>query len=73
MGNDLQGRIKRVAGSQKRWAAATGMSAENVTRILKGKYPVPEWWEAMLELLEALPPKDWPERWTEADHKRTRR
>jgi lambda repressor-like predicted transcriptional regulator len=63
MGNDLKSRIKRVAGSQLRWAEATGMSAENVSRILAGKYPVPEWWIALLELLEALPPKDWPKRW----------
>lgn len=63
MSNDVKDRIKRVVGSQKRWADGTGMSAENISRILKGKYPIPEWWLAMLELLESLPHKDWPKRW----------
>ena len=63
MGNDVKSRIKRVVGSQKRWADATGMSPENISRILSGKYPTPEWWLAMLELLESLPNKDWPKRW----------
>jgi hypothetical protein len=39
------------------------MSPENVSRILAGKYPVPEWWEALLEALERLPARDMPERW----------
>lgn len=63
MGRDLRARIKQIAGSQQRWAEATGMSAENVSRILAGKYPVPEWWLALLETLERLPPNEWPERW----------
>lgn len=36
---------------------------EHVSRIACGKSPVPEYMEAIAELLEALPFKDWPERW----------
>lgn len=63
MGNDIQQRIRSVVGSQGRWARATGMTAEQISRVMTGKHPVPKWWEPMLDLLEAIPPKDWPERW----------
>lgn len=63
MGNDLRARIKLAAGSQVRWANATGQSVEHVSRVIAGKYQVPEWWLAMLELLEQTPPKDLPKRW----------
>ena len=63
MGHDLKSRIRNTVGSQKAWADATGMSFEQVSRILAGAHPVPEWWLALLELLERLPIKDWPDRW----------
>ncbi|HNI20774.1 MAG TPA: hypothetical protein PLS35_18785 [Nitrospira sp.] len=63
MAGSIRDRVRRAAGSQKTWAEATGQNVEHVSRIINGKYPVPEWWEAMLELLEALPPKDRPNRW----------
>lgn len=64
MANDIRERVKRIAKSQRQWADATGQNYEHVSRIMTGRYDVPDWWEPMVELLEALPPKDWPERWT---------
>lgn len=39
------------------------MSREQVSRISTGKNKVPGYMVAVAELLEALPPKDWPDRW----------
>ena len=44
-------------------AKALDLSVEQVSRIASGKSPVPAYVTAIAELLEALPPKDWPERW----------
>lgn len=63
MSTDIKRRIRALAGTQAKWAEATGSAKEHVSRVMTGKYPVPEWWEAMAELLEALPRKDWPDRW----------
>lgn len=63
MANDIKERIRRAVGSQKLWAEATGQNVEHVSRIVNGKYPVPEWWDAVLELLEVTRPIDRPERW----------
>ena len=62
MSNGLD-RLKRLIGSQSRIAAALGLSQEQVSRISTGKSPVPEYFDAIAELLEATPPKNWPERW----------
>lgn len=64
-------RIIRAVGSQKAWAEATGQTPENVSRIVSGKQPEPEWWSAMLELLELIPRGALPKRWwaQEADAK----
>jgi hypothetical protein len=63
MSNDLRRRVLNIAGSQAHWAEVTGMSKEHVSRVMGGHYPPPAWWEPMVELLERLPRKDWPERW----------
>ena len=56
-------RLRTLLGSQTRIADALGISREQVSRIATGKSPVPEYMAAIVELLEALPPKDWPKRW----------
>ncbi len=56
-------RLRSMLGSQAKVARALGMTDEQVSRISRGKYPVPEYMAAVAELLEALPIKDWPERW----------
>lgn len=60
---DAMHTLRRLVGSQVRIAEALGLSAEHVSRMATGKLPVPPYVEAVAELLEALPPKDWPERW----------
>jgi transcriptional regulator with XRE-family HTH domain len=62
MSNGLD-RIKALIGPQTRIATALGLTVEQVSRIANGKSPVPPYMDAVAELLEALPPKDWPERW----------
>jgi len=56
-------RLKALLGSQQRIAKALGLSEEQVSRISRGKSPSPVYMEAIAELLEQTPPKDWPERW----------
>ena len=56
-------RLRSLAGAQSKIAEALGLSQEQVSRIATGKSPVPEYMAAVAELLEALPPKDWPARW----------
>lgn len=56
-------KLRNLVGSQARIARALGMTQEQVSRISTGKSPVPTYIGAVTELLEALPPKDWPERW----------
>jgi hypothetical protein len=63
MSHDIKARVLKVAGTQKKWAEATGANVEHVSRVLSGKYPVPEWWFALLEFLETTAPQDWPDRW----------
>jgi transcriptional regulator with XRE-family HTH domain len=48
---------------QQRIADALDLSKEQVSRIARGKSPVPTYMEAVAELLERLPPEKWPERW----------
>lgn len=56
-------RLKRLLGSQAKVADAFELTEKQVSRIATGKSPVPPYMEAVAELLEAMPPKDWPERW----------
>lgn len=52
-----------MLGSQANVARAIGLTTAQVSRIARGKSPVPQYMEAIAELLEAIPIKDWPERW----------
>ena len=63
MSNDLDKLKRLVGGSQTRLAHALGVTPEHVSRMATGKKSSPEYVAAIVELLEALPPKDWPERW----------
>lgn len=56
-------RLRKLVGSQAGVARALELTPKQVSRISTGKSPVPPYMEAVAELLEALPPKDWPERW----------
>lgn len=67
---DALGKLRRIAGSQAKVAEALGMTTKQVSRIATGKSKVPGYMVAIAELLEALPPKDWPERWKADDRKR---
>lgn len=67
MGNDVY-RLKTLLGSQVRIAEALGLSPEHVSRLINGSVKMPEYIPAIVELLEALPRKDWPERF-ESDRK----
>lgn len=60
---DTKTRIIRAVGSLKAWAQATGQTPENVSRVVNGKQPEPEWWDAVLELLEIIPRGQLPKRW----------
>ena len=50
-------------GTRTRLARALGYRREHVGKILNGDEPMPEHMKAILELLEKLPPDEWPERW----------
>ena len=56
-------RLRNLLGSQARIARALGMTVEHVSRIANGQREEPEYLTAFAELLESMPPKDWPERW----------
>lgn len=56
-------RLRKLVGPQAKIAEALEMSREQVSRIATGKSKVPGYMTAVAELLEALPPKDWPDRW----------
>jgi transcriptional regulator with XRE-family HTH domain len=56
-------RLRNLLGSQAHIAKALGMTVEHVSRIATGAREEPEYLTAIAELLEALPPKDWPKRW----------
>jgi plasmid maintenance system antidote protein VapI len=60
---DALDRLKRVAGSYKALADALDLSPEHVSRMVNGRTTVPEYIVALAELLDVLPPKDWPARW----------
>jgi DNA-binding transcriptional regulator YdaS (Cro superfamily) len=56
-------RLYAIVGSQKRIADALGLTKEHVSRIANGHKKVPEYIDAVAELLERTPPQDWPARW----------
>ena len=56
-------KLYAIVGSQRRIAEALGLTKEHVSRIATGKKNVPEYIEAVAELLERTPPQDWPARW----------
>jgi len=56
-------RLRTLLGSQARIARALGMTTEHVSRMATGQREEPEYLTAFAELLEAMPPKDWPKRW----------
>lgn len=55
--------LVRAAGSQRKLAAAVGVTEEHISRWGKGKYPIPDWVLAMAELIDQTHQRDWPERW----------
>lgn len=52
-------------GSTAKLARATGRHPSHLHRIWAGKRPVPVDLIVVAELLEALPPERWPDRWRE--------
>lgn len=63
MSNDFEV-LKRVyGGKQAALAEILGLTQEHASRVATGKKPVPTYVSLIVELLEALPYKDWPERW----------
>ena len=71
--SDALGRLRSLLGSQARIADALGLTREQVSRIATGKSPEPEYIVAIAELLESLPTKDWPERWSGIEKGRKRK
>lgn len=51
--------------SYARIGRALSISPQHISRMATGSRPTPIYIEAIIELLERLPPKDWPARWTE--------
>jgi transcriptional regulator with XRE-family HTH domain len=56
-------RLHALIRPQQRIADALNLSKEQVSRIARGRSPVPKYMEALAEFLERVPPEDWPERW----------
>lgn len=65
MGEKAMGlkRLIRAVGSGRQVATALGMSEEQVSRVRTGRKAERDYFEALAELLELVPMKDWPERW----------
>ena len=55
--------LVQAAGSQRRLAEILDVSEENVSRWGTGARNMPPYLDVVAELLERLPPKDWPDRW----------
>ena len=56
-------RLIELAGSGAQVARALGVSAEHVSRVRGGSRGEKAYFEALAELLELVPMKDWPARW----------
>lgn len=56
-------RLAEIAGSQKRLAAILGVPEERISRWVHGVHRTPGTIAVIAELIDRLPPKDWPERW----------
>ena len=65
-GEQALSRLAQCAGSQRHLASVLGVSEEHISRWMKGRYPVPQWVITMAEVIEKVPPKDWPDRWRRA-------
>lgn len=62
MGNDID-KLKKLVGTQARLASILGMNKDHVSKMSLGKREVPEYVTVIAELIEKLPPEDWPKRW----------
>lgn len=56
-------RLVRILGSATRVAKALGMTPTHVSRVRTGQSGDRAYFEALAELLELVPMKDWPARW----------
>lgn len=56
-------RLIRHAGTGVRLARLVGVKQGTVSRWTSGRTPTPEYVKVIAELLESIPPKDWPARW----------
>lgn len=56
-------RLVQLAGPATRIAKNFDWSDEHTSRVRRGKVDEPPYVGLVVELLEALPPKDWPEKW----------
>lgn len=67
--SDLKERVERLFGgwgAHTRFAKGLGVERSTLLRIYTGETgDVPDYVPAVLELLEALPPEQWPARWRE--------
>jgi hypothetical protein len=59
-------RLTSILGTQKRVAEVFHLSQDQVSRIARGKHGVPEYMQVVLELLECVPVRDWPPRFTQS-------
>jgi hypothetical protein len=57
-------RLIDLVGSGQSVAKALGMTPTQVSRVRLGQSGEREYFGALAELLELVPIKDWPERWT---------
>jgi hypothetical protein len=57
-------RLIEIVGSGQSVAAALKIAPGHVSRVKQGKSGDREYFLALAELLELVPIKDWPERWT---------
>ena len=67
----LSARFFRLHGGEHgtyTWMAnALQRSPEHVSKVLRGQRNQTVEWQAIAELLEALPPEQWPARWRKKD------
>ena len=60
-------RLRDMLGTQAAIARCLEMTPQQINRISVGKCQVPAYMEAIVELLESLPRKDWPARFQKPD------
>lgn len=55
-------RYRAIFGSQRQMAKALGVSERWLSRVATGKITdIPPWMDLLIEFMERLPVKDWPE------------